>query len=79
VEWGEAQKRVHEDKLLDARYVAFKRTDGGIEYGAAVLKCERGDPGNRKVYVKTKDFQEVWISELEIVSYGKDPKLDIKE
>ena|SRR3989338_7536434 len=78
-EWKETQKHVPVDKLLDAQYVAFKRTDGGIEYGAAVLKYERGEPGNRKVFVKTTDFQEVWIRELEIVSYGKDPKLDIKE
>ena len=75
-EWNEAHTGELEDKLLDARYVAFKRTDGGLEYGAAVLNCERGKPGSRKVLVKTKDFQEVWISELEIVSYGKDPELN---
>jgi hypothetical protein len=70
-EWNEAHTGELEDKLLDARYVAFKRTDGGLEYGAAVLKCERGKPGSRKVLVKTKDFQEVWISELEIVKRKK--------
>ena len=74
-EWKKAHERELDDKLRDARYVAFKRTDGGIEYGAAVLKYEKGEPGNRKVFVKTKDFQEVWISELEIMSYGDAPEL----
>ncbi len=76
-EWKKGHKPELEDKLREARYVAFKRTDGGIEYGAVVLKYERGDPGNRNVLVKTNDFQEVWISELEIVSYGREPKLDM--
>jgi hypothetical protein len=66
-----------EDKLLNAQYVAFKRTDGGIEYCAAVLNYEKGEPGHRKVYVKTRDFQELWIDELEVVSYGKDPQFEI--
>ena len=76
-EWRESNRQLLEDKLSDARHVSFKRTDGGIEYGAAVLKYERGEPGHRKVYVKTKDFQEVWINELEIVSFGKDPEFNV--
>ena len=76
-EWKAVNRLLPEDKLRDARYVAFKRIDGGIEYGAAVLKYEKGEPGNRKVYVKTKDFQEVWINELDIVSYRKDPELSM--
>lgn len=77
-EWKATERRGKDDKLRDARYVAFKRTDGGIEYAAAVLKYERGAPGDRKVLVKTKDFQEVWISELEIVSYGREPEINVK-
>ncbi len=55
----------------------FKRTDGGVESGAAILNWERGEYRNRRVLVRTKDFQEVWISELEIVDFGYGDSLDI--
>jgi hypothetical protein len=62
--------------LLEFRsIVSFKRTDGGIEREAHILKIEAGDKGNRRMLVKTSDFQEIWIREPEIVSIGRGPDL----
>lgn len=72
------QSKVHQEELWSGRRVDFRRPGGQIEHGAVILRYERGVQGNRKVLVKTRDFQEVWISELEIVNFDLEAKLDVK-
>ena len=68
---------LNKEEFWTGRKVVFRRSDGGIESGAAILNWERGAFKNRRVLVKTKDFQEVWISELEIVDFDYGDSLDI--
>lgn len=70
-----AERSCPVDELARAGHVAYRRTDGGIEYSAAILEYEKGATRNRRVHVQTTDSLRVWIHEFQIVSYGKDPKL----
>lgn len=67
---------LNKEEFWTRRKVVFKRTDGGIESGAAIIDWERGAYRNRRVLIKTKDFREVWISEMEIVDFDYGDSLD---
>ena len=79
-EWHEEWKKwviSQREALQKGRIVDFKRVDGGVEREAVILGFERGEGRDRRVLVKTKDFQEVWINELEIVEFDPGDKLGI--
>lgn len=79
-EWHEEWKKwviSQREALQKGRTVGFKRVDGAVERDATILDFERLDGRNRRVLVKTKDFQEVWINELGIVEFDPGHKLNI--